>query len=1026
MKLKYPALVAALSTALSVSSLQANDLVITGVMDATLTGGTPKVVEIFVVNDIPDLSVCGLGSANNGGGSDGQEFTFEAAAATAGSYLYVASESENFVTYMGFSPTHVGGSAVGINGDDGVELFCNNTVIDTFGDINVDGNGEAWEYLDGWAYRNSDTGPDGGTFVLANWTFSGANALDGVATNDTAAAAKFPIKTFASETSTFGSGGEVVVEVDPILIGACTEASTLISAIQGSGSASPLAGETHIIEGVVTAATANLSGFFLQEETTDMDDNALTSEGIFVFYSDTLPAEGEVVRVLGEVSEFFDKTQISASEILQGCGTATPSVADLMMPFASLDDIEALEGMLVSSVQELLVTNNFGLARYGQATLSSKRLYSPTNIHAPGSDEAVALKASNALDQIILDDGVSSQNPDSIPYPTGGLSAVNSLRLGDTVSSLTAVIDYSFGEYLVIPVTDPTFAATNPRTDAPDLDQGNLRVASLNVLNYFETIDNGSNICGPAASSSCRGADDAEEFGRQKAKIISAIVAMNADVVGLMEIENNGFDDASAIADLVAGINAEMGDGTYAILNPGAPIGTDAITVAFIYKPAVVTLEGDAAILTSANSTSDDGGVLFDDTKNRPSLIQKFALVENGETLVISVNHLKSKGSSCGDGDDDTTTGQGSCNLTRSRAAQALTTFIASEFPDAAALIIGDLNSYAKEDPITLLEEAGYSNIVSTFSGTEAYTYSFDGLLGNLDHALANESALAKTIDVTPWHINADEPIALDYNTRFKTDAQITSFYAADAYRSSDHDPVLVSLQLDAPNVAPTITSANTAMSIDENNGTNQVVYTVTSTDADDTASVYSLKAGDDASLFTIDTTSGDVTLTADPDYETKADYLFTVVATDTAGNSSELAVTLVINNLDEVMPTITSGISATAIDENSGMGQVVYTATSIDSDDIATGATAYSLKAGDDASLFTIDNTTGDVTLTADPDYETKADYLFTVVATDTAGNSSELAVTLAINDVGESSGGSLSIFLLGLLAIIGIRRKK
>jgi hypothetical protein len=241
MKLKYPALVAALSTALSVSSLQANDLVITGVMDATLTGGTPKVVEIFVVNDIPDLSVCGLSSANNGGGSDGQEFTFEAAAATAGSYLYVASESENFVTYMGFSPTHVGGSAVGINGDDGVELFCNNTVIDTFGDINVDGNGEAWEYLDGWAYRNSDTGPDGGTFVLANWTFSGANALDGVATNDTAAAAKFPIKTFASETSTFGSGGEVVVEVDPILIGACTEASTLISAIQGSGSASPLA-----------------------------------------------------------------------------------------------------------------------------------------------------------------------------------------------------------------------------------------------------------------------------------------------------------------------------------------------------------------------------------------------------------------------------------------------------------------------------------------------------------------------------------------------------------------------------------------------------------------------------------------------------------------------------------------------------------------------------------------------------------------------------------------------------------------
>jgi hypothetical protein len=127
-----------------------------------------------------------------------------------------------------------------------------------------------------------------------------------------------------------------------------------------------------------------------------------------------------------------------------------------------------------------------------------------------------------------------------------------------------------------------------------------------------------------------------------------------------------------------------------------------------------------------------------------------------------------------------------------------LTTFIASEFPGAATLIIGDLNAYAKEDPITALEGAGYTNLVSTFGGAEAYSYSFSGFLGSLDHALANESALTKTVDVTEWHINADEPIALDYNTSFKSEAQIINFYAADAYRSSDHDPVLVSLQLDA------------------------------------------------------------------------------------------------------------------------------------------------------------------------------------------------------------------------------------
>ncbi|MFT6250029.1 MAG: hypothetical protein ACJAZQ_003256, partial [Cognaticolwellia sp.] len=218
----------------------------------------------------------------------------------------------------------------------------------------------------------------------------------------------------------------------------------------------------------------------------------------------------------------------------------------------------------------------------------------------------------------------------------------------------------------------------------------------------------------------------------------------------------------------------------------------------------------------------------------------------------------------------------------------------------AAALIIGDLNAYAKEDPITSLEESGYTNIVNTFVGAGSYSYSFDGFLGNLDHALANESALAKTIDVTEWHINADEPIALDYNTRFKTDAQIISFYASDAYRSSDHDPVLVSLQLDAPNVAPTITSANTATAIDENSGAGQVVYTITSTDNGNTATVYNLKVGDDDALFTIDSTTGDVTLTANPDYETKVEYLFTVVATDAENSSSEQAVTLNINDAVE------------------------------------------------------------------------------------------------------------------------------
>ncbi|MCP5010783.1 MAG: Ig-like domain-containing protein, partial [Aestuariibacter sp.] len=172
-----------------------SDLIITGVIDGPLTGGIPKAIELYVTNDIADLSSYGIGSANNGGGTDGEEFTFPAVSATAGDYIYVASEAVAFADWFGFAPNYTS-SAASVNGDDAIELFESGAVIDTFGDIDVDGNGEPWEYLDGWAYRVDGTGPDGATFVLANWTFSGPNALDGESDNATAAT-PFPVGTYA-------------------------------------------------------------------------------------------------------------------------------------------------------------------------------------------------------------------------------------------------------------------------------------------------------------------------------------------------------------------------------------------------------------------------------------------------------------------------------------------------------------------------------------------------------------------------------------------------------------------------------------------------------------------------------------------------------------------------------------------------------------------------------------------------------------------------------------------------------------
>ncbi len=174
----------------------AQDVIITGIVDGPLSGGTPKAIELCVVNDVADLSAYGIGSANNGNGGGTQEFTFPAGPASAGTFIHIASESDNFAAFFGFAPSFTSGAA-SINGDDAIELFMSGSVVDVFGDINTDGTGQSWDHVDGWAYRNNGSAPNNGTFVDTNWTFSGTNALDGETNNGTAAT-PFPIGAFSA------------------------------------------------------------------------------------------------------------------------------------------------------------------------------------------------------------------------------------------------------------------------------------------------------------------------------------------------------------------------------------------------------------------------------------------------------------------------------------------------------------------------------------------------------------------------------------------------------------------------------------------------------------------------------------------------------------------------------------------------------------------------------------------------------------------------------------------------------------
>ena len=161
-----------------------NSLVIAGVYDGPLTGGNPKGIELYAVKDIADLSLYGVSSITNGGGSSAGnvEYNFPADAVTAGTSIFISTEAPGFTSFFGFAPTYTNG-VVSINGDDSIELYENGQIIDTFGDVDTDGSGEAWDYLDGWAYRKSNTGPDGSSFVIENWTFSGVDGLEGAVTN---------------------------------------------------------------------------------------------------------------------------------------------------------------------------------------------------------------------------------------------------------------------------------------------------------------------------------------------------------------------------------------------------------------------------------------------------------------------------------------------------------------------------------------------------------------------------------------------------------------------------------------------------------------------------------------------------------------------------------------------------------------------------------------------------------------------------------------------------------------------------
>jgi predicted extracellular nuclease len=573
---------------------------------------------------------------------------------------------------------------------------------------------------------------------------------------------------------------------------------TPIYTIQGTSPSSSYDGLTVTTQGVVTKVHNN--GFYMQDATGDGLDT--TSDGIFVFTSTTPTVSvGQLVQISGEVDEFDASAGASAmaaarpltelknvsSTTVLGSGNITAKL--ITLPEAFDDELERYEGMLVTINTPLTASQNFFQGRYGQVTLGANgRLFKPTTFYRPGTPEAIHLKNLNQRSSILLDDGTSQQNTNPTPY----IGADNTLRAGDTVPSITGVIDYGLAtnftdgiaDYKIHPTQPVTFTRANSRPAAAPAVGGNVKVASFNVLNYF----NGDGAGGGFPTS--RGASTLAEFNRQRSKIITALATLNADVVGLMEIENDGSGSTSAIQDLVNGLNAVLGTGTYAVVPaPAAGFGTDEIKVALLYKPGTLALVGA--------SLSDT-----DPVHNRPPVAQGFALLSNGEKFGVVVNHFKSKRCDAATGlDSDQGDGQGCYNNLRKQQSTRLLTFIGtlqSHIGDSDVAVIGDLNAYGLEDPVDVLTQAGLVNQTAAFSSAP-YSFVFDGEAGYLDHALTTATLSPKVSGVSEWHINADEPAIIDYNLEFKQPACATcgpDYYTNTVYRSSDHDPVVIGLTL--------------------------------------------------------------------------------------------------------------------------------------------------------------------------------------------------------------------------------------
>lgn len=540
---------------------------------------------------------------------------------------------------------------------------------------------------------------------------------------------------------------------------ACEQASVLISGIQGDGFRSPLLGEKLIVSGVVTMIDEP-EGLFI--ESLQPDDNPATSEGLYL-NSTALAATvqpGTYIAVQGVVSEAGDGkdtlTMLDTIDAWQACASnlALPE-QDFSLPI-NAQELEALEAMNLRWTEPLVVTDTYRHSR-GDLRLSRDAILPiPTEVARPGADARRQLAANRRS---------------SIPARLAE-SMQTVLPAGASLLSGSGVVGHD-GRSLRVLLRDD-LNVLEPRTyrNAPPAD-GDIRVGSFNLHNYFNGNGKGGGFPTP------RGAETAGEFDQQRRGLQAAVKEIKPHVLAVMELENDGFGPFSAAADFITDLESATGS-NWLVVFPGDPehpeqgIGDDAITVGLFYDDSVIDLAGPARLLEV-----EPFGV-----SSRIPLAQTFRDTRSGEMFTVIVNHLKSKGSCPDSGrDSDLRDGQGCWNQARTRAAKTLARW-AMQLADATSggkvLVVGDMNAYRMEEPISALVNAGFFDLTAPSGPRPSYTFFYGGEAGTLDYAFATPDLLPHVTAARVLNINSPWPPGMELPQPW--------------LRSSDHDPVLVDL----------------------------------------------------------------------------------------------------------------------------------------------------------------------------------------------------------------------------------------